>query len=505
MSKRALWVAVVVLLLLGAASMGMRGARALLTKQSDAGSAAGGAQLDFGAQLDARLPVLMKTYQIPGAVVALLQQGQLVWYNAYGYAELENGREMTTDDYCRVESISKSVTAWGVMKLVQQGQIALDTPVQAYIKSWAFPESPFSSEAITVRRLLSHSAGLPLGTIGIRYDPRGEVPSLRESLSKDALLFQEPGLSFSYSNAGFNVLELLIEEVSGRDFSEYMRQEVLLPLGMDHASYTWSSAFDPPVPNGYDVEGHAIPAYVYPDKAAGGLFARVKDIAAFVSAGMPGFSPRGLAVLDSGHIQQLYQPAVQISDFYGLAFDAYGLGYLLEELTDGRQAVAHGGQGSGWMTHFHAIPETGDGIIILVNSQRAWPFFAHVLNDWASWLGIGPIGMAVILKATRLLWILILLIALLSGWQCWRLWRGLSSGKRRFAPFSRSFWLGRLAQGGLLLAIVVALLWFAHQEYSFITAVFPVASFWLGRALLFSAAALLGSVLFPAAGQAHGS
>lgn len=125
----------------------------------------------------------MKAYDIPGVGFALIQCDGTTWSKAYGYADLEKGRKMTADTYCRVESISKSVTAWGVMKLVEQGRIELDQPVGKYIKDWQFPNSKYSWEKVTVERLLSHSAGMPMGDIFERFSPTEEIPSLEENLT----------------------------------------------------------------------------------------------------------------------------------------------------------------------------------------------------------------------------------------------------------------------------------------------------------------------------------
>jgi len=448
---------------------------------------------------DERIPTLMDYYHIPGVIVALVQEGETAWSQAYGYADLEAGRKMTTQDYCRVESISKSVTAWGVMNLVDEGKIALDDPVAPYLKSWSFPESPFSEKNITVRQLLSNSAGMPLGTIGVHYDPEDQdIPTLREILSRDAKLQREPGQEFSYSNAGFKVLELLIEEVSGRDFTTYMTDEVLLPLGMHHSSFTWSEDFTPPVPNGYDSNGDPVPVYVYPDKAAGGLFATVGDIATFAGAGMTDFSSRGLNVMDAAAIHQLYEPVVEIHGAYGLAFEAYGLGHFIERLPTGQKSVAHGGQGSGWMTHFQSVPETGNGIVIFTNSQRSWPFFGYLLNDWAAWSGFDSAGMGAIVQGTWIAWGLIGLLFFLAFWQAWLLVRGLATGSRRLAPLSEKSRLLRSGQVFVALLLLALLWWSTSQEYFFLSAVFPIASGWLGWAVLVLALALLLSALFPA-------
>jgi len=330
----------------------------------------------FEVLLNEHVSELMDYYQIPGANIALVKNGQLIWVKAYGYADIENKKPMTVKSYCRVESISKPVVAWGIMRLVQEGKLNLDTPVIKYIKDWSFPKNNYSVNRITAKMLLSHTSGLPLGTIGVRYSPNDtNIPELKDRLSNDAVLIKEPGKSFTYSNTGFNILELLIEDVSGLDFNRYMTDSLLIPLGMVNSSFEWSEKWNPEVPKGYDLKGKAIPVYIYPDKASGGLFATPIDIATFICAGMPLFSDKANKVLNSLQINKLYQPVVKIPGVYGFAFDFYGLGFFIEQLPDGKIAVSHGGQGSGWMTHFCSIPETGDAIVIFTNSQRSWPFF----------------------------------------------------------------------------------------------------------------------------------
>ncbi len=481
----------------------------------------------YTTHLDEKIPGLMEKYGIPGVCAALVRDGEPVWSRAYGYADVEAGRLMTTDTRCRVESISKSVTAWGVMKLVDEGRIDLDTPVVRYLKSWEFPESGFSHEKITVRQLLSGSAGMPLGTIGVHYAPGEAKPSLEDILSQDAVLRQEPGRSFFYSNTGFTILELLIEEVTGRDFAEYMEKEVLKPLGMNAASFNWSSEWVPAVPNGYDLGGRPIPVYVYPDKAAGGLFATVEDIAAFAAAGVRSsfsagvYGPTGNGMKDAGDgtnaagikdqagqavmsaaaVEAMYTPAIPMSGYYSLVFDSYGFGHFIEELPNGIKAVSHGGQGSGWMTHFHIVPESGDGIVLLTNSQRSWPFIAAVLNDWAERAGLGGIGMGLIVRAQMVLRIGMALAALLLAWQAVRLIRGMISGRRRFEPLAEESRLPRAVQGLIGIAVLGALRWALGQEYFFLNSVFPAASVWLGWTLLGTAVVLLASAVLPLRGK----
>ncbi len=450
----------------------------------------------FLQQIDNRVKFLMEKYEIPGVNIAIIRQGKMLWAHAYGYADEEKAVQMKLDTTCRVESISKSVTAWGILKLVEQDAISLDDNVVRYLKTWQFPPSTFHPETITIRQLLSHSAGMPLGTIGVRYAPHDTIPGLRESLYKDAVMMASPGSTFSYSNTGFNLLELLIEEVTHQSFSEYMQHEIFHPLGMKHSSYEWSSNFTP-FPNGYTLDGSPVPAYVYPEKGAGGLFSTVEDIARFVIAGMTKFSKTGTRVLTHTSIHALYQPTVKIPGLYGMAFPWYGLGHFIEFSKSNRKAVSHGGQGTGWMTHFHSIPETGDGIVILANSQRSWPFFAYILNDWAQWIGFDSIDMSAIIYAEYALWIVLYVIFMILLLYVYLLLKGILLHTRSFALIQKKYSIYQILQLMIACSLFAILLWAIGQDYLFITSVFPEASVWAGYCLASCAVVLLMYFFIP--------
>ncbi len=450
----------------------------------------------FSTHLDERVPALMKKYDIPGVSMALIQDGELVWSAAYGYADLAQEREMTVDAVCRAESISKSVTAWGVMRLVEQGVIDLDAPVQGYLHDWQLPETDDDQQAVTIRGLLSNTAGMPPGSIGEEYQPQSEMPTLRENLTQEAHLIHEPGTGFLYSNPGFNLLELLVENVTGRDFAAYMADEILIPLGMQGASYAWRETYQASLPMGYEMDGTPVPPYVYPVKASGGLFASVEDLARFVSAEMAGSYP-DQSVLNQVSIQMLHTPQVEIPGLFGFVADAYGFGHFIETLPDGRKAVWHGGQGHGWMTHFHAVPQSGDGIVILTNSQRSWPFLAEVLTDWSQWSGLGSVKFGIITTATTGLKALIILIGLVSLWQAIRLVQGVRRGKRIFAPLSPVALPWRILRAAAGLGILAALAWSAAQPYLFVSSIFPGTIRWAGSSLLILSVLIILAACFP--------
>lgn len=434
---------------------------------------------EYISYLDKQIPALMDFYDIPGSSIALVKEGKLAWSEAYGIADIQNGRKLTKDTPMRVQSISKSITAWGIMKLVEQGKIELDAPIMQYFKSWHFPESEFAAKRVTVRQLLSHTGGLPLADVFTIYSPHEEMPSLREKLTKEAVLVREPGSAFSYSNTGYNLLELLIEEVTGQAFNDYMRREILIPLDMNHSTFIWNERFDPEVPVGYDLNGKPVPVYVYPEKASGGLFATAEDIATFTIAGMKD-APHDKQILSPDTIEALYTPASKEIGIYSLVFDAYGLCHYIETLPNGKRAISHGGQGTGIMTHFHAIPETGDAIVILTNSQRSWPFISYVLRDWTRWRGFESIGMGRIIWGKYGLWTVIALIWAAVIFQVLNITTWIMKRRCKETLKVKRSKLLTIAQAVVAIIIIIGLTWCISQKYLFLSSVFPIASVWLG-------------------------
>lgn len=470
----------------------------LLSCSSTIKAADGNSSLEtFTEHLNSIIPKLMKRYQVPGVNIALIQEGRLVWSEAYGYADLAKNREMQTGTICRVESISKSVTAWGVLKLVEEGIIDLDIPIQNYLVNWNLPVSDYPLENITTRMLLSHSSGMPLGTIGEEYPPEASIPSLRENLSREAIAVKQASAAFIYSNVGFNILEALIEETTNRDFSEFMAKEILMPLGMKNSSFSWKKEYKDNLPTGYDLKGKPVTAYVYPAKASGSLFSTVEDIALFVAAGMTESYFNNPGILGRKSLHSLYSVEKQDPGIYSIVADAYGFGHFLETLSNGETAAWHGGQGHGWMSHFHIFPETGAGIVILTNSQRSWPLMARILKQWSIWNQVKPVKMSRISYGVDALWALsVLMILFLLVW-LYRFLRDIRINKRKFSFLLKNFHLPVFLQFIAGIIIIAVLIWCAFQPYLLVTSVFPGVSSWAGIVFLLFGVILSLTALFP--------
>ena len=338
----------------------------------------------------------LAAYEVPGVAVALVRDGQLTWSKGYGLADRTRRVPVTPDTVFQVGSVSKPVTAWGVMRLVQQGKLELDAPVDRYLTRWHLPPAPFDADGVTIRRLLSHTAGLNSQD----YSPIATrpLPSLEQSLSgesggidarrgsDDVRITMTPGAQRSYANGGYTLLQLAIEEVTGEPFARYMQREVLDPLGMSHSSFTWREDQGANAATGHDGNGRAVPRSALTEQAAGGLHTTAEDLAAFVAASMTGprGEPAGRGVLAPASVAALFATH-RLSDG-----TTTSLGYETQTLPDGTHAAGHGGKNSGWRAEFLTLRDRREGLVVLTNSDRMDGILGLTEDAWGAWLGTGP-------------------------------------------------------------------------------------------------------------------
>jgi len=351
----------------------------------------------FKSYLDRTAPIILDHFGIPGMVVTTVVRGTPARTYAYGLADRDHRRPMTADTIFRVASISKSLTAWGVLRMVEAGQVDLDAPVQRYLDHWPLPKSSFPTSGVTLRRLLNHTSGLNAGADIFRR-PQERVLSAWELLSREgdgpevgpALLASRPGELFRYSVPGYTILTLVIEERSHRPFQEFMKSEVLRPLGMTSSSFDWDRPLQARTATPYLGNGHAMPVLVPQDLAADSLFSTGPDLARYLAAPLPGNEPAATAGLPAKLVGKITATPNRLPriELEGLRFDGPSLGRFVERLPDGRMAVTNGGYDPGWSSQFYLIPSTGEGVVVLTNSEVGEPAIAEILAGWASWRGL---------------------------------------------------------------------------------------------------------------------
>ncbi len=295
------------------------------------------------------------------------------------------------DTLFQVASLSKWVSAWGVMTLVEAGKLDLDKPVGTYLKRWKLPKGEFDNDAVTVRRLLSHTAGLADGLGYGGFAPGTEVQSLEDSLTRASDASPDadgrvrvgiaPGTKWRYSGGGYTLLQLIVEEVSGEPFESYMRRAVFQPLGMNRSTYSVDAGTSN-VAAFFDEQGATATHYRFTSLAATSLYTSAVDMTRFVAAHMRGpageapgrgvLTPATLALMRKPHASQ-----------YGA--EIWGLGTMLYASNGSEDfLIGHDGNNEPAInTAVRLDPATGDGIVILETGNRL--LATELAGEWVYW------------------------------------------------------------------------------------------------------------------------
>lgn len=362
---------------------------------------AGSAASTFSARVDALLPALLQESETPGAAIAVIEQGELTLVSGYGFADTGAMEPMTPEHVFNAASISKAMTAWGVMRLVDQGRVDLDAPVNRYLQRWQLADSRYGTAAeVSVRRLLSHTAGISMpSTPGFRLP--ADVPSLVSVLDGDyenstyaqagtaVAIRYPPGGEFSYSGGGYLILQLLIEDLTGQSFPDYMREHVLDPLGMTESQFGW----DPEVSRGmatpYTRRGSEEDIFRLPGHAASSLHTSARDIAKWLMAGAwTNTALRNQVLTDASYAAMLTPVVENTSNARELT--SMGLGYFVETVGE-ETAAGHSGGNAGWRARILLSPDRGSGFAVLTNGDAGDEVAAALSCLWAA----SPQGVAI--------------------------------------------------------------------------------------------------------------
>ena len=335
----------------------------------------------------------MAHYKVPGVSVAFFDHGQIIWSRAYGFADVASKKPVTPDTLFQAASISKPTTALAALRLVQDGKLNLDEDVNLKLRTWKVPENEFTlKEKVTIRRILSHSAGLTVhGFPGYASgDPlptlvqilNGGKPANTAPIRVDVV----PGTLWRYSGGGYVVLQTLLSDVTGKPFPQIMRELALAPAGMTH------STFDQPLPENraaeastpYRSNGDAVKGgpHTYPEMAPAGLWTTPSDLARMAMEVQAEFAGKSSKILNQAVARQML--AHQIGN--------WGLGFGLES-SGGKQHFGHGGANEGYRCDLEAYTDSGQGVAIMTNSDSGSSIIAELLRSISQeygWPDFGP-------------------------------------------------------------------------------------------------------------------
>jgi CubicO group peptidase (beta-lactamase class C family) len=319
-------------------------------------------EIDF-APLVAFIEQEMATAQVPGMAVAVIHRGVRRFVQGFGLTDVAANSAVTPATIFRIGSITKPLTAIGVMQLVEAGQVDLDAPVIAYLPEFKV------NDAITVRQLLSHSSGL--GDAAIPFGSTG-LSALREYVATliPASAFAPPGALFSYSNVGFNTLGRIIEVVSGMPYEQYMTTRVFPALEMEHTTFRREVALAEGLALGYyPSRGGPTPVDRDPDNGAeypsGFAFSSVEDLTRLALFLLSDGMVDGEQRLQPALVQAMKTPAIWVEPLEM----GYGLGLSIRT-QDGETMIGHNGNIDGYAATIELLPSQELAVIVLSNRNN---------------------------------------------------------------------------------------------------------------------------------------
>jgi CubicO group peptidase (beta-lactamase class C family) len=350
-------------------------------------------------ELEARLEHFCTEFGVPGMSWALIDHGEIAHAGAFGVQAATGTRPVTNATRFQACSISKPIAAFAMLRLVDRGLLDLDADINRKLTSWQLPRNGEWQPIVTLRHLVSHSAGLTTSAFP-GYKRSAKLPSAVEILTGvhpantfgvrvDAI----PGTQFRYSGGGTLAMQQLLEDVTGTPFSRLMRELVLDPLGMANSDY----AQPPPegvhhvLATGHDEFGAPVEGgwHVYPEMATAGLWTTPSDLCRYALAVQAAYAGSPNALLSQPLAQEMLTPQLPASDRIG-GLSTVGLGPFIAE--DGAASrFGHSGGNQGFRCHLLAYRDASIGVSVMTNSDAgAWllqPTYAAIAETcgWPSY------------------------------------------------------------------------------------------------------------------------
>lgn len=320
----------------------------------------------------------MKFYRTPGVSVAVINEGKVEWARGYGLLKIGGQHRVTTETLFQAASISKTFTAIATLQLVEKRKLDLDEDVNIKLSTWKIPESDLTkTEKPTLRRILSHTAGLSVG--GFLGYPIGQpVPSLQQLLNGEkpantppVRINMVPGSKFSYSGGGYEVLEQLLIDVSGTSFTDLM-QPILKRLRMSRSTFISPSAGDSNVasghfPNGKEIEGGW---FTHPQLAAAGLWSTPTDLAQLVIEIQKSNEGKSNRLLSKDMTKLMLSPQME----------NFGLGVIVDGQGQSVRFISSGSN-VGYKSYAIGYLQTGQGAVVMTNAENGVQLGFEILRS----------------------------------------------------------------------------------------------------------------------------
>ena len=317
----------------------------------------------------ATLKERMAYYHTPGVSIAVVNNYKVEWARGFGVREQGKSDPVTERTLFQAASISKPIFALAVMRLVEDGKLDLEEDINRYLTSWKVPANGPWQPRLTLRQILSHSAGLTVhGFPGYRTTEKlpsivdildGRPPSNTPRVEVNLL----PGVQARYSGGGTMLAGQAVSDVLGKPFAQFMRELVFDPLGMKQSTFEQplsasraKSAATAHPSKGQPLEGKW---HVYPELAPDGLWTTPADLARVGVELQRTLKGEGKGFLSSATVAQMLTPVVE----------SVGIGFMLDG-SEKSPRFGHGGANEGFLSQMTMYKEHGMGAVVMINSNE---------------------------------------------------------------------------------------------------------------------------------------
>jgi CubicO group peptidase (beta-lactamase class C family) len=337
-----------------------------------------------------RLGEILNHRPAVGLAVGVVRGGRLELFHGHGVADVRSRTPITQDTVFRIGSITKTVTAIAIMQLSERGFLDLDAPVDRYLRAFKLVPASGGWRPVTLRHLLTHTAGIPdvrrvsdLLHAGLTpSDGRppllnvafGEpLPALAEHYRSGLRVVVEPGSAFAYSGPGYATLGQIVEDVTGEPLDRYLRERIFMPLGMTDTDLIRSERLARRLATGYVLRATGPRPVADRDwigAAGGGIYSTARDMARYVAALLGGGANEHGRVLRPATLATMFAPQYQTDP----RLPGMGLSFFRGDV-DGHPTVSHGGILPGFNSELLVAPEAGAGLFALTNGSSgafAW-------------------------------------------------------------------------------------------------------------------------------------
>ena len=322
-------------------------------------------------QLTEAIEGILSQSGCPGLAVGIVKDQELVYAEGFGVVNLETGGEITPRTLFHMASVTKPFVATSIVQLLERKKLTLDDPIVQHLPYFKMLDRRYSM--LTIRQFLTHSSGMP-DVDDYHWDEpeydEGALERFVRSLTGRSLV-SAPGGRFIYSNMAFEVLGDLIAKVSGESFADYVREHILLPLGMNDSSILIREVDPALLANGHveeqDGKIRVTEHYAYNRRhgPSSCLYSNVVDMSKWAIANMNKGELEGRRILDASSYELLWEPAVLVGARDNIPRHV-GLSWFLSSYA-GYQTVSHGGRDIGYWTNFVMVPDAGVAVIVLSN------------------------------------------------------------------------------------------------------------------------------------------